>query len=129
MTPFEKKIYDTLINSAFLFLSETLKRLLDRDPDGGGKMDTNLITLTCAELQISLELAIRATLVHSFGIRSILKDNQAKLSESEIEALYGKNALKVTEFDKQKNYLKSSNISRLTNDAALIRPIPCDLSD
>ena len=116
MTPFEKKIYDTLINNAFLFLSETLKRLLDQDSDRDGKMDTNLITLTCAELQISLELAIRATLVHSYGIKSILKNDQSCLSEYEIEELYVNNALKVTEFDKQKNFLKSSNSSRLTKD-------------
>lgn len=116
MTDFEKRIYDTLINNAFLFLSETLKRLLDRDPEGDCKMDNNLITLTCAELQISLELAIRATLVHSFGLRSILKSDQASLSEQEIETLYSNNALKVTEFDKQKNFLKSKSISRLTKD-------------
>jgi len=102
MTPFEKKIYDTLINNAFLFLSETLKRLLEQDSDGDGKMDTNLITLTCAELQISLELAIRATLVHSYGIKSILKNDQSCLSEYEIEELYVNNALKVTEFDRNR---------------------------
>lgn len=116
MTHFEKKIYKTLINNAFLFLSETLLRLLDRDLEGSGKMDTNLLTLTCAELQISLELAIRATLVHSRGIKCILKSNQANLSESEIEDLYANNALIVTEFDKQKNFLKSQNISRLTKE-------------
>lgn len=114
MTHFEKKIYNTLINNSFLFLSETLKRLLDKDSIGNGKTDTNLITITCAELQISLELAIRATLVHSFGVKSILKSNQASLTETEIETLYGKNALKVTDFDKQKNLLKTHNVSRLT---------------
>ncbi len=115
MTPFEKKIFDTLINNSFLFLSEALSRLIDRDPDGEGKLDTNLLILTCAELQISLELAIRATLVKSAGINCILKSDQASLLEPEIEELYSKTALKVTEFDKQKNFLKSSNISRLTN--------------
>ena len=115
MTPFEKKIFDTLINNSFLFLSEALRRLIDRDPDGEGKLDTNLLILTCAELQISLELAIRATLVKSAGINCILKSDQACLLEPEIEKLYSKNVLKVTEFDKQKHFLKSSNISRLTN--------------
>ena len=116
MTDFEKRIYDTISNNAFLFLSETLNRLLDRDPEGRGKMDNDLITLTCAELQISLELAIRATLVHTFGITSILKNDQAGLPDDEIESLYFNNALKVTEFDKQKNYLKSKNVSRLTKE-------------
>ena len=115
MTPFEKKIFDTLINNSFLFLSEALSRLIDRDPAREGKLDTNLLILTCAELQISLELAIRATLVKLAGINCILKSDQANLFEPEIEELYNKNALKVTEFDKQKHFLKSSNISRLTN--------------
>ena len=116
MTIFEKKIYDSLINNAFLFLSEALKRLLDRDPKGIGKMDINLITLTCAELQISLELSIRATLVLFCGIKSVLKSDLASLTEREIVTLYETNALKVTEFDKQKNFLKSNHISRLTKE-------------
>lgn len=69
-------------------------------------MGANLIALTCVVLQISLELTIRATLVHSFGLKSILKNNLAKLPESKIKVLYIKNALKVTEFNRQKNYMK-----------------------
>ena len=87
MTHFENKIYKTLINNAFLFLSETLLRLLDRDPEGSGKMNTNLLTLTCAELQISLELALRATLVHSRGInRKLISkiDNPPRINQKEI---------------------------------------------
>lgn len=116
MTLFEKKIYDTLINNAFLFLSETLNRLLDSDPKGEGRMDVNLITLTCAELQISLELAIRATLIKSKGLKCILKSDQSGLPEEKIKVLYSQNLLKVTEFDKQKKYLKSQNISRLSKE-------------
>ena len=63
MTTFEQKIFDSLVNNSFLFFSEALKRLLDKDPNGWGQIDNNLLTLSCAELQISLELAVRATLV------------------------------------------------------------------
>lgn len=77
MTTFERKIYDSLVGNSLLFFSEALKRLLDKDPHGTGQIDNNLLTLTCAELQISLELAIRATLVEkSSSLRpSGLRDN------------------------------------------------------
>lgn len=116
MTTFEQKICDTLINNAFLFFSEAFGRLLLKDPHGIGKMDNDLLTLTCAELQISLELAVRATIVKRAGIGKVLKKDQEGLSEEEIIEHYNNNTIKVEDFEKQKNFLKSNNLSRLTKE-------------
>lgn len=109
-----KKIFDSLVNNSFLFFSETLKRLLDKDPYGSGKIDNNLLTLSCAELQISLDLAVRATLMKLHGIKSVLVSSHKNLPECELEKLYSENKLKVEEFDSQKNFLKSGDKCRLT---------------
>jgi hypothetical protein len=114
MTVFDKKIFDSLVNNSFLFLSEALKRLLDKDKKEIEEIDIDLLTLTCAELQISLELAVRATLVYYEGVRSVLVNKQKELKELDLVQLFTKNTLKVEDFDKQKNYLKSKNLTRLT---------------
>lgn len=114
MITFERKIYDSLVGNSLLFFSEALKRLLDKDPHGTGQIDNNLLTLSCAELQISLELAVRATLVELYGIQGVLVSSQKNLPESELEKLYSENKLKVEEFESQKNFLKSGGKCRLT---------------
>lgn len=116
VTLFEKRIYDSLVDNAFLFFKEGFVRLLDRDKYKTGKIDTSLLTLTCAELQIALELAMRAILVKSAGVKSILKGNQSQLSDEKIEELYINNAIKVTEFDTEKNCIKTHNLSRLSKE-------------
>lgn len=52
MSDFERRIYGAVTDNAFVFLKEALGRLLERDADGNGKIDKELLTLTCAELQI-----------------------------------------------------------------------------
>lgn len=114
MSEFDAKIYHSLIDNSILFFREAFGRLLQRDNDNFGTIENKLLTLTCAELQISLELAVRAALVRHGGVKETLKDDQAQLSEEEIQQKYTDKTLKVEDFEKQKNYLKSSGISRLT---------------
>lgn len=116
VTLFEKRIYDSLVDNAFLFFKEGFVRLLDRDKYKTGKIDVGLLTITCTELQIALEIAMRAVLVKASGINSILTRSQSQLSEEEIKELYGNNALKVTEFDAEKNYIKAHHLSRLSKE-------------
>ena len=87
--------------------------MLDKDIYGFGKIDNDLLTITCAELQISLELAVRATLVQLHGIKCVVKADQKQLTNNELIALYSNNALKVEDFEKQKNLLKSDSRCRL----------------
>ena len=115
MTPFEHKIFDTLVDNSFLFFRESLNRLMEKD-SSADTVDVGLVTLTCAELQISLELVIRAILVQREGLKSVLKSDQQSLSEDRIIELYHSNGLKVTDFEQQKNLLKSRNLSRLTKE-------------
>ena len=63
MTAFEQKIHATLINNSFIFFSEAFGWLLSKALHGIGKMNNYILILTCSELQISLELAVRATIV------------------------------------------------------------------
>lgn len=112
MTDFESKIYEAVSDNSFLFLKESLGRLLERDAEFK-QIDNQLLTLTCAELQIALELAVRAVVIRRFGIAGVLKDNQKKLGEEEIIEHYKRKTLKVEDFEKLKNYLKKNNETSL----------------
>lgn len=89
-----------------MFLKEALRRLLERDAEGSGKTDKELLTLTCAELQIALELAMRAVVIWRDGIGAVLKSDQKGLKEADIIRHYNNKTLKVEDFEKLKNYLK-----------------------
>lgn len=112
MTTFEKKIYDSCIGNSLLFLKETLGRLMNQDT-AQSAIDKDLLTLSCAELQISLELAIRAAVIHHAGIAYVLKPDQKKLTEERIIEHYTDNTIKVEDFDMQKNLLKSRGCTSL----------------
>lgn len=106
MTAFEQKIFDAVTDNAFLFLKEALGRLLERDAKGSGKIEKELLTLTCAELQIALELAVRAVVIRKDGIKGVLKIDQKELGEADIIRHYQNKTLKVEDFEKLKNHLK-----------------------
>lgn len=112
MSDFERNIFEAVTDNSFLFLKEALGRLLERD-SGYQEIENGLLTLTCAELQIALELAVRATIIRKVGIAGVLKDDQKKFSEEEILKHYENKTLKVEDFDKLKNYLKKNNATSL----------------
>ena len=112
MSDFERNIFEAVTDNSFLFLKESLGRLLERD-SGYQEIENGLLTLTCAELQIALELAVRATIIRKVGIAGVLKDDQKKFSEEEILKHYENKTLKVEDFDKLKNYLKKNNATSL----------------
>ena len=116
MTEFENKIHTAVIDNSFLFLKEALGRLLQRDDDHNGMIDNKLLTLTCAELQIALELAVRAVVIHHLGIVGVLKVDQKKLCDEEIIKHYEEKTLKIDDFEKLKNYLKKNNLTPLSKD-------------
>lgn len=114
MTDFEVKVFEAVTDNSFLFLKEALGRLLKRDVDRFKVIDKELLPLTYAELQISLELALRAVAIRRLGIAEILTDDQKKLSEEEIVKHYENKTLKVDDFDKLKNNLKKHNLTSLS---------------
>lgn len=111
-TDFEHKIFEAVIDNSFLFLKEALGRLLERDAEYK-QIDNELLTLTCAEIQIALELAVRAAVIRRLGIAGVLKDDQKKLCEEEIVKHYENKTLKVEDFEKLKNFLKKNNVTSL----------------
>ena len=72
-TPFEQKLFDSIEHNSFLFLKEALGRLLNKDANVYVAIDKDLLTLTCAELQISLELAVRAVVLNHLGVHNATK--------------------------------------------------------
>lgn len=108
MTDFEKLLYKTVEHNSLLFLEDGVKRLIS----GGHKGITDTIVLSCTNIQISLELAMRAYLLRNKGLDSILeKDQRKKYTDEEKEKLYLANKLKVIEFEAMKNQLKGKDVS------------------
>ena len=106
MNNFEQKLYDSLVHNSILFLDKGARELVQNDCNS--LQDT--IVLSCAHIQISLELAMRAYMIRVRGINAILDRKQQGLSMTEIETHYYDNSLKVVEFDCIKNQLKSCSL-------------------
>lgn len=108
MNDFERQLYHTIVHNSLLFLEDGLKRLIT-----GSKNDLNdTIVLSCTNIQISLELAMRAYILKNKGLEYIIdKKQKEKNTDEEIEKLYADNRLKVIEFETMKNQLKEKDAS------------------
>lgn len=116
-TIFEKEAYKQLYNNSVLFLKDGIERLVNEDNGDDDYINYDLLTLTCASFQISLELAIKSLIIERAGIRKIINKKQQNLTDSEIEKLFKSNDLKTLDFDIQKNFIKSKNfIEDLTKE-------------
>ena len=109
MNAFEQQLYDSMVHNSLLFLEDGVKNLIQ-------KYETNMkdtIVLSCALIQISLELAMRAFILRVKGIKSILdRKQQNNLTIKEIEELYQSNRLKVLEFEALKKQLKGQEFKK-----------------
>lgn len=103
MNTFERRLYKTVVHNSLLFLEVGVKRMLDND-----KLSLeDTLVLSCTNIQISFELAMRAYILRVKGLDSILdRKQQGKYTDEEKEKLYQDNKLKVVEFDGLKNQLK-----------------------
>lgn len=116
-TEYEKEAYLQLYNNAVLFLKDGIERLVNKDNGESDFIEHDLLTLTCASFQISLELAIKSLIIEREGIRMIISKNQQCLADEEVEKLFKENKLKTLDFDIQKNFIKSRNfIEDLSKD-------------
>lgn len=116
-TEFERNLYEQLYNNSIVFLNDGIDRLVSKDNDKIDIIEHNLLVLTCASFQISIELAIKALIVEKKGINSVIEAKYNTLSIDEIQDLFISNNLKTLEFDTQKNFIKSQNfIEDLTKE-------------
>lgn len=110
---FTQKIYRQIVHNATLYLRVGVEKLLDDYPKS---MKDNMV-LACSNIQIALELSMRAFLLRTKGWNSILdKKQQGKYTELELESLYTSLQMKVIEFDSMKKQLKGKGVISLEKD-------------
>ncbi len=108
MTDFERTLHQTVEHNSRLFLEEGVQRLIGSTENC--EMDD--MVLACTNIQIALELAMRAYILRNKGLTFILAKKQQEFeNEHELEKLYMENKLKVIEFDSMKNLLKGKDAS------------------
>lgn len=66
------------------------------------------MVLAIVNIQLAVELSMKASIVDFYGIRKVLIDKQVKMTDLEIEQLFRENKLKVREYDSLKNFLKAN---------------------
>lgn len=106
MTNFEKKIEERLKHGAEVYLKDAIERIISKD-DPNQPLDADLLSLSCASMQIALELAFKAMIVRMEGIEPILDSKQKGLSENELQKKFEKNEIKVNTFDTTRSHLRS----------------------
>lgn len=117
MKSFERRLYKTVVHNSLLFLEDGVKRLIG---DKNHLLEETLI-LSCSDIQIALELAMRAFVIREKGLESILdRKQQGKYTEVEKERLYLDNKLKVIEFESLKNQLKGKGFDVFKKEDFLI---------
>ena len=110
---FTQQIYHQIIHNATLYLREGVEKLLDDKPKN---VKDNMV-LACSNIQIALELSMRAFLLRTKGWDSILdKKQQSKYTEAELESLYLSLQMKVIEFDSMKKQVKGKGVISLVKD-------------
>ena len=92
-----------LSKNAIMFLDEAVGFI-----NLGIKERKNMI-LAIVNIQLAVELSMKASIVDFYGIRKVLIDTQVKMTDLEIEQLFRENKLKVREYDSLKNFLKANN--------------------
>lgn len=112
-TNFTQQIYHQIIHNATLYLREGVEKLLEDKP----KSMRDSMVLACSNIQIALELSMRAFLLRTKGWDSILdKKQQGNYTEAELESLYLSLQMKVVEFDSMKKQLKGKSVISLVKD-------------
>lgn len=108
MNTFENSLYKTVVHNSLLFLEDGVKRMVENNEHS---LEDTLV-LSCSNIQIALELAMRAYILRVKGLDSILdRKQQGKYTDEEKEKLYLDNKLKVIEFDGLKNQLKGKEFN------------------
>lgn len=99
---FECKFIDVLFRNAVYFLDEAIGYI------NLGVTEKRNMVLSVVNMQLAMELALKASLADNFGLRKILVKKQADLSDEELECLFEQNNLKIKGYDSLKNFTKTS---------------------
>lgn len=118
MNVFEQNIYQTVTHNALLFLKEGVLKLIDTDMHLPEMTLNDVVILSCSQVQIALELAVRAYLIREKGIDSVVDQSyMVKHHKNQsIEQIYECGELKVNDFDSIKNQLRGIRNVFLTKD-------------
>jgi hypothetical protein len=65
---------------------------------------------------MALELAIKATIVKTYGLVYILQNIDSSVTNDELEEMYIQNKLKTKEFDQLRNFMKTKNMFDFEKD-------------
>lgn len=98
---YQSKFIENLFQKAIIFLDESIGYI-----NRGVSKRRNMV-LAIINMQISMELALKSSLANYFGLRKILIDKQAQLSDEELQQLFNDNNLKIREYDSLKNFTKT----------------------
>ena len=113
MTDFEWTLHHAVEHNSLLFLEEGVKRLVGEANHG----EIDAMILACTNIQIALELAMRAYILKNRGLGFIIEKKQKDSNtDEEIEKLYAENRLKLIEFETMKNQLKEKNVSNFKKE-------------
>lgn len=104
MTHISREIHRSLIQNSTIFLDQSISAI----NSGLSRYNNKLIAIV--NMQMALELALKAQLIKRIDIRNILHRDHATLTDDEIACKYENNTLKVKEFEQLKNYAKSNNM-------------------
>lgn len=123
MTDFERHVVRSLTHNATLFMKESIKNLLSESGAWRHDLTADDFILAVSNMQIAMEISLKAFLVRNHGIISVVHPKQKRNTptETEIKRLYDERKLNVQDFDALKNMLMSKGVSDLTkSDIAII---------
>ena len=103
LSAFERKLVEDIKHNSLLFLERGVRMLMEKNKAS----QKDRVVLSCTDIQIALELAMREFLIREEGLNHVLDQKQRdKYSEEELIELYEGNNLKVTDFDALKKSLR-----------------------
>lgn len=97
-------IIDALTRNAAIFLNCAIQAI----NRGLHKYSNKVIAIV--NLQMALELAMKAKIVDNYGVAYIVSNLDHNASDEDIKAKYKSNSLKIKEFESLKNFLKSEQM-------------------
>ena len=98
---YQDKVIKSLFHNAIIFLNESI-RYINR-----GVNNRRNMVLAIINMQIAIELALKASLTNYLGLKKILITKQACLSDESIKQLFENNNLKFKEFESLKNLTRT----------------------
>lgn len=104
MSELKENVFDALIRNAATFLNCSIQAI----NQSLNKRNNKIIAIV--NLQMALELAMKAKIVENYGVGCIIQNLAEGTSDAEIQEKYENNDLRVKEFESVKNFLKSKHM-------------------